>query len=268
MDIKQIELRMVIVAFSLMAAAIIWNAIKRKKAIIDSKLGISYERDTKGNFFSFLIVIALTSLAAGIVYFKKTSMSVSVWIITIALIISLIAIKIYSKKHANDKQKDLYQSLVKMYNQVDVLPVNQPIKAPITNADGELQVVTNCCYSIPMYNCVFSSITLLKEQEMYAGDSRRSRLCYVPASNRIQYRYTFNKTVPNDILNTDAELHRTINEITTNKFVSFCIVNNCLLVDKETMLRNYTNEAREIDCRDVEYFYNAVVKKIMERNLL
>ena len=282
MDIKQLELRMVIGTLLLMAFVTIWNAIKRrqaikrfkeeyatseeKSAIVDSKIGPKSKRDIKGGFFAFLIVLTFVILAAGIIYFKKTDLSVSIWIIIAALILSLITIKSYSKNHTNYKQKDLYSTLVDMYKEVKVLPVNPPTKIPVSNDAGkEIQVINNSCYSIPMYNCVLSSNTLFMEKETVYGNGKVVQT-NEPVSTHIQYAYTLNKTVPDDILNSDADIHRTISEISKNKFASFHVVNNCLLVDKETMLHNYTDEAREIDCRDVEYFYNTVVRKILEKN--
>jgi len=251
-----------------------------KVEIEKSKVSSDVKRDLEITKKSLIVrVVALIFIVLGVFLLirlmnKYSLNSDIVTNISILILISLMATFIIVGKYNKNKViKIIFTCLQSKYGVVEKLKTPSPVIV-----EGNIFEVGNIrhkylfSYKIGKYNCVLSNYyreVLCKYREYDHNRIREHvRYRYERRANIMDYCYNLKylglDNINNDIL-LQPDVKKIIENLSETKYIKVSIKEGCLLIEKETVLKNYNSEDAFRDASDVELFYNKLVKVIMKK---
>jgi len=248
--------------------------LKEKVRIIRSRNVSTSIKDKKKvikNFSSIILFMALLIISIILLYKFKIDSRTILFLLLAVLIIFIIYLKLRDKKNDYDIVKYIETLLIKKYNMIKREPVHsKEVVYGDKSQEGNIRNTYVFSYKILKFKCLLNNYYQEKLiREVPINDSTSYSYRYQKIRNVFEYYYNLNaigiKNINKDIILSD-NIRQSIQELTKTKIINVDIKNEYLLVQKEVVLFDYSENDADIDTNDVELFYNKIVKLILEEN--
>lgn len=194
--------------------------------------------------------------------------------ISILLLTFFMTIFIIVRKYNKNKViKIIFDCLQNKYGMIEKLKTPSPVIVEGNKFEvGHVRHKYEFSYKIDKYNCVLSNYykeVLCKYREPNHNRIREYvRYRYERRANIMEYCYNLKllglDNVNNDIL-LQPDIKQIVESLSETKEIKISIKDECLIIEKETILNNYNSEDAFSDTGDVELFYSKLVKAIVEK---
>lgn len=233
----------------------------------------------KVKFFSpastiiYLIVVVIIAVLCRVLYLDSKFMidSKITLLVIIGSIISVTVLMFLAVKKSNPStnfniNKYIRESITDKYGSFKEFDVPNP---KIVYGDktelGNIRNNYRFIFEIPKFNCIFESYHQEELRRNYSTTTERYHYTYFKIKHVVKYYYNLNTSIQvNQNILYNEKIKKVIDELCKIKFINVSIINNQLIVEKESILHGYNTEDVDCDILDIELFYNELVKKIME----
>lgn len=248
--------------------------LKEKVRIIRSRnisTSIKDKKKVLKNFCFIILFITILIITIILLYKFEVDSRTILYLLLAVLIIFVIYIKLRDKKNDYNIVKYIETLLIKKYNMIKKEPVHsKEVVYGSKSQEGNIRNTYVFSYKILKFKCLLNNYYQEKlVREVPINDSSSYSYRYQKIRNVFEYYYNLNalgiKKINKDILLND-NIKQNIQELTKTKIINVDIKNEYLLVQKEVVLFDYSENDADTDTGDVELFYNKIVKLILEEN--
>lgn len=221
----------------------------------------------------YLVVAIIIAILCRVLYlYSKFMIDSSITLLVIVVsIISVTVLMFLAIKKANPStsfniNKYIRESIASKYGSFKEYNLPKPEIAFGDKTElGNIRNNYKFIFEIPKFNCIFESYRQEEMQRRYYARTGHTYYMYFEIKHVLKYYYNLNTSIQvNSNILTNEKIKKAIDELSEIKFINVSIVNNQLIVEKESILHGYNKEDVERDILDIELFYNELVKKIME----
>jgi len=226
---------------------------------------------SSSNIVIYFLVAIIIAILCRVLYLDSKFMidSKITLVVIVASIISATVLLFLAVKKANpgtnfNINKYIRDSIVNKYGNYKVLEVPKPkiVRGDKTEL-GNIKNNYKFVFEIPKFNCTIESYHQEELHRRYSSNTNSHYYIYLKIKHVVKYYYKLNISVNEDILKNEKVKNK-IKELAEFKFINVSIVNNQLVVEKESVLHGYNKEDVDNDIFDIELFYTKIVKTIME----
>ena len=251
--------------------------INEKNEIEKSKISSDIRRNldiTSKGIIVFLVILTLALIITLFVLYSMNEYKIDDKMIDrislstyVCVIVTFILVLKFSK---NKIKKIVFNLLTNKYGIIRRLnlPSTKIVEGKKTEV-GNVRHKYFFSYEVDKYNCIFSNYYKEKLRiRRSIGREKRSYYHYQKIANIMEYCYSLKLlgigNITNDIL-FQPKVKQAIESLSEIKIINVSIKNEYLIVEKETILNNYNSKDAEIDVKDIELFYNEIVKEILRK---
>lgn len=213
-----------------------------------------------------IIVIIMIIIGAICITYALKSNDMDKYILVVFLSLSILflyygLIKIKGKITKKNIKKVIKNYLEIRYGHIDILPTpSKEIVEGKKTEEGNVRNVYLFSYKIEKYNCILTGYYQEELVRNYSPRIDNNFYGYKYKTRGFFLNYVYD--IENIDLNVLNESHRTISELEKARIMNVKAENNCLSIDKETVLFGYNKKDADFDTNDIKVFYDNLIKEI------